>query len=278
MVFQEYALFPWKTTQANVECGLRLKGIDKDKRAQIARRFIDLVGLKGFENKFPHQLSGGMRQRAAVTRALANEPALLLMDEPFAAVDALTRQRLQEELTAIIQAAHMTVVFVTHSIDEAVFLGDRVIVLSDRPGQIVGDLRIDLERPRKWAALADNPRFARYRDELNGLIHGAHSHGGITYERYCDKAAAENEPQNRTVPDGGSSPIRMWRRGLAVTVLAQHLATRSLSVADRRVLGIFRRLPFRRFIEGPRHQYDQSRLGIFCRRYRGGPIGLLDGT
>lgn len=178
MVFQEYALFPWKTTQANVEFGLRLKGIDKDKRAQIARRFIDMVGLKGFENKFPHQLSGGMRQRAAVARALANEPALLLMDEPFAAVDALTRQRLQEVLTAIIQAAHMTVVFVTHSIDEAVFLGDRVIVLSDRPGQIVGDLRIDLERPRKWVALADNQRFARYRDELNGLIHGAHSHGG----------------------------------------------------------------------------------------------------
>ena len=91
MVFQEYALFPWKTTQANIEFGLRLKGIVKEERAQIARRFIDLVGLKGFENKFPHQLSGGMRQRAAVARALANEPAVLLMDEPFAAVDAMTR-------------------------------------------------------------------------------------------------------------------------------------------------------------------------------------------
>jgi len=178
MVFQEYALFPWKTTQANVEFGLRLKGIAKAERAQIARRFIDLVGLQGFENKFPHQLSGGMRQRAAVARALANEPAVLLMDEPFAAVDAMTRQRLQEELTAIIRTAHMTVIFVTHSIEEAAFLGDRVVVLSGRPGRIVSDLRIDLDRPRKWSDVTNDAKFTGYRDELTRLIHGTHAHAG----------------------------------------------------------------------------------------------------
>ena len=178
MVFQEYALFPWKTTQANIEFGLRLKGIAKVERAQTAQRFVDLVGLKGFENKYPHQLSGGMRQRAAVARALANEPAVLLMDEPFAAVDAMTRQRLQEELTAIIQAAHMTVIFVTHSIEEAAFLGDRVVVLSGRPGRIISDLRIDLDRPRKWSAVANDAKFTGYRDELTRLIHGAHAHVG----------------------------------------------------------------------------------------------------
>ena len=178
MVFQEYALFPWKTTQANIEFGPRLKGVSKGERAQIAKRFIDLVGLHGFEDKFPHQLSGGMRQRAAVARALANEPAVLLMDEPFAAVDAMTRQRLQEELTSIIQAANMTVIFVTHSIEEAAFLGDRVVVLSGRPGHIIGDMRIDLERPRKWSALVNDAKFAGYRDDLNRLIRGAHAHMG----------------------------------------------------------------------------------------------------
>ena len=174
MVFQEYALFPWKTTQANVEFGLLLKGVGKQERAKAARSFINLVGLSGFEDKYPHQLSGGMRQRAAVARALANEPAVLLMDEPFAAIDAMTRQRLQEELTAIIQAANMTVIFVTHSIEEAVFLGDRVVVLSGRPGRVLHDLRVDLERPRKWDALANDRRFADYRDELRRLLHGAH--------------------------------------------------------------------------------------------------------
>ena len=171
MVFQEYALLPWKTTEANIEFGLRLKKMPKEKRAAITKRFIDLVGLGGFENKYPHQLSGGMRQRAAVARVLANNPTVLLMDEPFAAVDAMTRQRLQEELTVITALEHTTVLFITHAIEEAVFLSDRVVALSGRPGRIVADLRIDLPRPRAWEALVHDSRFARYRDELAQCIH-----------------------------------------------------------------------------------------------------------
>ena len=181
MVFQEYALLPWKTTEANIEFGLRLKRIPKAERAVIARRFVDLVGLKGFEKKFPHQLSGGMRQRAAVARVLANNPSLLLMDEPFAAVDAMTRQRLQEELTVITASERTTVVFITHAIEEAVFLSDRVMVLSGRPGRIVADISINLPRPRHWHDMVHDTRFNSYRDELTGYIHanpdarGAHA-------------------------------------------------------------------------------------------------------
>jgi len=172
MVFQEYALLPWKTTAANIEFGPRLKGLPPAERAAITRRFVELVGLKGFENKYPHQLSGGMRQRAAVARVLANNPTMLLMDEPFAAVDAMTRQHLQEELTAITAHERTTVLFITHAIEEAVFLSDRVIALSGRPGRIVADLAIDLPRPRRWDAMANDARFAAYRDELTRCIHG----------------------------------------------------------------------------------------------------------
>jgi NitT/TauT family transport system ATP-binding protein len=171
MVFQEYALLPWKTTEANIEFGLRLKGMDKAERQQITQRFVDLVGLTGFEKKYPHQLSGGMRQRAAVARVLANNPTVLLMDEPFAAVDAMTRQHLQEELTAITTQERTTVLFITHAIEEAVFLSDRVVALSGRPGRIVADLVIDLPRPRKWEDVVRDPRFAAYRDELTHSIH-----------------------------------------------------------------------------------------------------------
>ncbi|MBS0548031.1 MAG: ABC transporter ATP-binding protein [Proteobacteria bacterium] len=172
MVFQEYALLPWKTTAANIEFGPRLKGLPAAERAAITQRFVELVGLKGFENKYPHQLSGGMRQRAAVARVLANNPTVLLMDEPFAAVDAMTRQRLQEELTAITAHERTTVLFITHAIEEAVFLSDRVVALSGRPGRIVADLEIDLPRPRRWDDMANDPRFAAYRDELTRCIHG----------------------------------------------------------------------------------------------------------
>jgi NitT/TauT family transport system ATP-binding protein len=172
MVFQEYALLPWKTTEANIEFGPRLKGIPKEKRRAITQRFIDIVGLKGFEKKYPHQLSGGMRQRAAVARVLANNPIVLLMDEPFAAVDAMTRQRLQEELTAITTSERTTVLFVTHAIDEAVFLSNRVIAFSSRPGRIIADIRIDLPRPRRWEDMIHDARFIAYRNELTQCIHG----------------------------------------------------------------------------------------------------------
>ena len=172
MVFQEYALLPWKTTAANIEFGPRLKGLPKAERAAITQRFVELVGLKGFENKYPHQLSGGMRQRAAVARVLANNPLVLLMDEPFAAVDAMTRQHLQEELAVITAHERTTVLFITHAIEEAVFLSDRVIALSGRPGRIVADLTIDLLRPRRWDAVVNDARFIAYRDELTRCIHG----------------------------------------------------------------------------------------------------------
>jgi NitT/TauT family transport system ATP-binding protein len=170
MVFQEYALLPWKTTQANIEFGLRLKRVAREERARVARRFIDMVGLTGFENKYPHQLSGGMRQRAAVARVLANNPTVLLMDEPFAAVDAMTRQRLQEELAIIATTERTTVLFVTHAIDEAVFLSDRVVALSGRPGRIVADIDINLPRPRRWSDLVRDARFQHYRDTLTASI------------------------------------------------------------------------------------------------------------
>lgn len=171
MVFQEYALLPWKTMEANIQFGPRLKGVPKEERRAIAQRFIDLVGLKGFEKKYPYQLSGGMRQRAAVARVLANNPTVLLMDEPFAAVDAMTRQHLQEELTAISAMERTTVLFVTHAIEEAVFLSNRVVALSGRPGRIIADIRIDLPRPRRWEDLVRDAHFIRYRDELSQCIH-----------------------------------------------------------------------------------------------------------
>ncbi|MGE0627286.1 MAG: ABC transporter ATP-binding protein [Hyphomicrobiaceae bacterium] len=173
MVFQEYALLPWKTTEANISFGPRLKGVPKAQRQVISQKFIDLVGLRGFEKKYPHQLSGGMRQRAAVARVLANNPTVLLMDEPFAAVDAMTRQRLQEELTAITASERTTVLFVTHAIEEAVFLSDRVVALSGRPGRIVANMPIDLPRPRQWEQFIHDPRFIRYRDELTQCIHSS---------------------------------------------------------------------------------------------------------
>jgi NitT/TauT family transport system ATP-binding protein len=148
LLFQEAALFPWLDVQRNVEFGLRQAGIRAKERADIARRFIEIVHLKGFERSFAHQLSGGMRQRVAIARALAIDPAILLMDEPFGALDALTRDRLHAELESIWTTTRKTVVFVTHNVREAVALGDRVLVFSPRPGRVVAEFRIDLPRPR----------------------------------------------------------------------------------------------------------------------------------
>jgi NitT/TauT family transport system ATP-binding protein len=148
LLFQEAALFPWLDVQRNVEFGLRQARISGRKRAEIAQHFINSVNLKGFERSYPHQLSGGMRQRAAIARALAIDPAILLMDEPFGALDAFTRDHLQEQVEAIWSATHKTILFVTHNVREAVALGDRVIVFAPRPGRIISDFHIDLPRPR----------------------------------------------------------------------------------------------------------------------------------
>lgn len=151
VVFQDPVLLPWRTVAENVQLPLELAGKSKTERRDAAQRTIDLVGLSGFERARPAQLSGGMRQRVAIARALTLQPSLLLMDEPFAAVDEITRDRLNLELLAVWQRLGAAVLFVTHSIEEAVFLSDRVIVLSRRPGRIAADLPISLPRPRELA-------------------------------------------------------------------------------------------------------------------------------
>ncbi|GHO84827.1 ABC transporter ATP-binding protein [Dictyobacter formicarum] len=148
LLFQEAALFPWLDVQQNVEFGLRQARIPRKQRAEIARHYLNMVNLNGFEHSYPHQLSGGMRQRAAIARALAIDPEILLMDEPFGALDAFTRDKLHAQVEAIWRETRKTVLFVTHNVREAVALGDRVIVFAPRPGRIVRDFPIHLPRPR----------------------------------------------------------------------------------------------------------------------------------
>ena len=150
MVFQEFGLLPWRTVTANVELGLELKGIAPARRAERATELIKLVGLKDFASHYPHELSGGMKQRVGLARALATEPEVLLMDEPFAALDAQTRDLMQMELLQIWEHTKKTVLFVTHSIEEAAYLSDRVIVMTARPGRTKDILKIDLPRPRDY--------------------------------------------------------------------------------------------------------------------------------
>jgi NitT/TauT family transport system ATP-binding protein len=150
MVFQEFGLLPWRTVQHNVELGLELKGVPADARRATSQRFIEMVGLAGFESHYPHELSGGMKQRVGLARALATDPDVLLMDEPFAALDAQTRDLMQVELLRIWQQARKTVLFVTHQIDEAIYLSDRVIVMTRRPGRTKRIFPIDLPRPRDY--------------------------------------------------------------------------------------------------------------------------------
>lgn len=158
VVFQDYALFGWMTVQQNVEFGLKAKGMPKAERAEIARSLIASVHLAGFEDKYPHQMSGGMKQRAAIARALAPDPDILLMDEPFGALDAQTRVLMQEEIARISSEAGKTVVFVTHGIEEAVFLADRVVVMSPRPGRVRDEVAVPLPRPRT-AEMRSDPWF-----------------------------------------------------------------------------------------------------------------------
>ncbi len=169
MVFQSYTLFPWLTVQGNVEFGPRLSGLPPAEYASIAQRYIELVGLTGFEHAYPKELSGGMQQRAAIARALANDPEILLMDEPFGALDAQTRSLMQELLLKVWEQTHKTVLFVTHDIEEAVLLADRVYVMTARPGRIKREVKISLPRPRTVGVL-DSEDFLRLRREVHQSI------------------------------------------------------------------------------------------------------------
>ncbi len=148
MIFQQYALFPWKTVQGNVSFGLKMKGMPKKERREIAAKFIELVGLTKFSDVYPHHLSGGMKQRVSIARALANNPEVMLLDEPFAALDAMTRQVLQEQLVRIYEKHKKTIIFITHSIDEALLLSSRIAIMTARPGRIAQDIVNDLPFPR----------------------------------------------------------------------------------------------------------------------------------
>jgi NitT/TauT family transport system ATP-binding protein len=169
MVFQDSSLFPWYSVMSNVAYGLVCQGIAKKEAHARSKPFIDMVSLTGFEDKFPYQLSGGMQQRVNLARALAVDPAILLMDEPFAALDAQTRELMQAELLRIWNEADKTVLFITHQIDEAIYLSDRVVVMSARPGRILADIPIDLERPRRLE-IKRTPEFIRYADQIWTLI------------------------------------------------------------------------------------------------------------
>jgi NitT/TauT family transport system ATP-binding protein len=166
IVFQEHALFPWFTVQHNVEYGPRVRGVARQERERVAREFIDLVGLAGFEHHYPHQLSGGMKQRVGIARMLVNRPSVLLMDEPFGALDALTREAMQEELLRVWERDRKTVVFVTHSIAEAVFLADRVIVLSPRPGTVRAAISVVARRLRSRTSDAFVAAYRAVEDAL----------------------------------------------------------------------------------------------------------------
>ena len=161
-VFQEYALFPWRTVCQNIEFGLEIKNISKKQRRLRALKYIDRFGMKGFEHKFPGELSGGMRQRVAISRTLINDPSIMLMDEPFGALDSQTRSHLQKFLLQVWQKSNKTIVFVTHNIDEAVFLSQRVICFSNRPGKVKLSLPIDMPYPRD----VTDDEFNKYRRQI----------------------------------------------------------------------------------------------------------------
>jgi NitT/TauT family transport system ATP-binding protein len=160
VVFQTFALLPWRTVLANVEFSLELRRVPQEQRTIIARDYLKRVGLEDFENHYPHELSGGMQQRAGLARALAVNPMILLMDEPFGSVDAQTRQLLQEELLELWQREQKTVIFITHSMDEAVYLSDRVVIMTPRPGRVAEILDVPLPRPRIAEDVRRDPNFA----------------------------------------------------------------------------------------------------------------------
>jgi NitT/TauT family transport system ATP-binding protein len=165
MVFQSYTLFPWLSVRENIAFGLRERGVGEAERNKIADTFIQRIGLSGFENHWPRQLSGGMQQRTAIARALANDPTILLLDEPFGALDNQTRVLMQEMLLGIWERDQKTVLFVTHDIEEAIFLGSRVLVMSARPGRIKADIRIELPHPRSYK-IKTSPEFVALKERL----------------------------------------------------------------------------------------------------------------
>jgi NitT/TauT family transport system ATP-binding protein len=180
MVFQDYGLFPWLSVRGNIGFGPAARGRPRAEVAETVDRYLDIVGLRRFADAFPHQLSGGMKQRVAIARVLANDARVVLMDEPFGALDAMTRERLQDELLELWQRTGLTVVFVTHSIEEAIFLADRVVVMSPGPpstnpdaktgGRIVADIPVSLDRPRD----VSSPPFNELRRSLGAMLHSHH--------------------------------------------------------------------------------------------------------
>ena len=166
IVFQEYALFPWRTVQDNIMYGLEEKGIPRDEVRRIVDRYLRLMGLEGFQHKYPKELSGGMKQRVALARTLAYDPDVLLMDEPFGALDAQTRELQQDELLGIWREKKKTVLFVTHSVEEAVYLSERVVVMTTRPGRIKSIVEIELDRSRAREEIVMSPEFARLRNRV----------------------------------------------------------------------------------------------------------------
>lgn len=170
VVFQDYALMPWRTVKTNVRMGLELqRRVDPSTDEKVAR-YIDLVGLTGFEDAYPRELSGGMRQRVGLARALVTEPSILLMDEPFAAVDAITRELMQDEVARIIASTGQTIVFITHSVDEAITLGDRIVVVTDRPGRVKEILPVPIPRPRSGREIRHLSEYVELRDRIWSLL------------------------------------------------------------------------------------------------------------
>ena len=195
LVFQHHTLFPWKTVLDNVAYGLKMNGVDRATREHEARSLLALVGLEGFERRYPRELSGGMQQRVEIARVLINHPRVLLMDEPFGALDALTRSRMQELLLELWARMRTTIVFVTHDIDEALFLADRVLILSPRPGRIVEELRVGFERPRH-AGLLTHPDFVALKRRCLSLLR--HEDGDAsTLERLSPLGPPPTAPQWR---------------------------------------------------------------------------------